>query len=334
MRNKHNNLEDHYASKTHMNNDMPMCEHQEVNSIQFEGYKDQNSHDSHSHQSHHDRNDSKKLLTELNNDVKNDLEDFKRCIHSMRTVHWKLFARDDGKTTGVLPKKKSKPVNQEPQSKTDFEKLMTKFLDGQRVTNIKIDEGSKSQNVSSKQTDKTNPPPPPQAHTKHVNAVFTGSEKSDDSSKIQKDPPPPIIVSRYCVEEQKNKHEELKLKRKENSAVMLPTDTNNLSRWRDYLSPTSSMSYSSIDKDKYMMKAQAVHRDYLKVTKEHVETLQELLEQARALKPLDENLDHALNIDLELVPTCLINYDLELHDIIKLASTLEHLLNLCHLAIL
>ncbi|GJW46488.1 hypothetical protein Tco_0078134 [Tanacetum coccineum] len=106
-----------------------MCERHEANYIQSEGNKDRNSHDSHSHQSHHDRNDSEKSLTELNNDVRNDLEDFKRCIRSMRIVHCKLFARDDGKTTGVLPKKKSKPINQEPQSKTDFEKLMTKFLD-------------------------------------------------------------------------------------------------------------------------------------------------------------------------------------------------------------
>ncbi|GKB72415.1 retrovirus-related pol polyprotein from transposon TNT 1-94 [Tanacetum coccineum] len=37
-----------------------------------------------------------------------------------------------------------------------------------------------------------------------------------------------------------------------------------------------------------------VHRDYLKVTKEHVATLQELLQEARALKPLDENIGHAL----------------------------------------
>ncbi|GJS42807.1 retrovirus-related pol polyprotein from transposon TNT 1-94 [Tanacetum coccineum] len=40
----------------------------------------------------------------------------------------------------------------------------------------------------------------------------------------------------------------------------------------------------------YFKNNRVVHRDYLKVTKEHVETLHELLEQARALKPLDENL--------------------------------------------
>ncbi|GJS62195.1 reverse transcriptase domain-containing protein [Tanacetum coccineum] len=154
------------------NDDTPVCERHEANSIQFQ---------------------------ELNNDLKNDLEDFKSCISSMRTVHDKLLDKDD-------------------QSKTDLEKSMTKFLDGQRISNMfvknnindiiikmkqnekncqtifknmerKIDEWSKSQNAYSKQTDRTDPPPP-QAHTEHVNVVFTGSEKSIDSSKIQKDPPP------------------------------------------------------------------------------------------------------------------------------------------------
>ncbi|GJV70441.1 hypothetical protein Tco_1257839 [Tanacetum coccineum] len=144
-----------------------MCEHHEANYIQPGDYHNRNSHGLFSHQSFHDPNDSKKPLTELNNDVRNDPEDFKRCIPSMRTVHWKLFARDDGKTTSVLPNKESKTVNQEPQSKTDLEKSITKFLDDQRVSNM------------------TNPPPP-QAQTEHVNAVFTGSGKFDDSPKIQK----------------------------------------------------------------------------------------------------------------------------------------------------
>ncbi|GJS43975.1 hypothetical protein Tco_0569018 [Tanacetum coccineum] len=177
------------------------------------GYQIRDSHDSYSHQSHYDPNDYEKSLTELNNDVRNDLEDFKSCICRMRTVHDKLFDKDDGKTTGVLPNKKSKTVNQEPQAKTDFEKSITKFLDGQRVTNMvlknnvndviikmkqnekncqtiyknmerKIDEWSKYQNISSKQTDRTEPQPPPQAQTEHVNAVFTESGKSDDSQKI------------------------------------------------------------------------------------------------------------------------------------------------------
>ncbi|GJZ88394.1 reverse transcriptase domain-containing protein [Tanacetum coccineum] len=136
IRNKYNELSEGNASKNHLNDDTPMCERHETNYIQSEGNKNRNSQDSYSYQSHYDPNDSEKSLTELNNDVRNDLEDFKRCIHSMRTVHWKLFARDDGKTTGVLPKKKSKPINQEPQSKTDFEKLMTKLLDDQRVSNM------------------------------------------------------------------------------------------------------------------------------------------------------------------------------------------------------
>ncbi|GJV30622.1 hypothetical protein Tco_1387070 [Tanacetum coccineum] len=186
IRNKYNELREGNASKNHLNDDTPMCERHEVNYIQSEEYQNRNSHDSFSHQSLHDPNDSKKSLTELNNDVINDLEDFKRCIRSMRTVHWKLYDRDNHKTTGVLPNKKSKPINQEPQSKTDFEKSVTKFLDGQRVTNMffknnindmilkmkqneknfqtifknmerKIDEWEKSQNISSEQTNWTEP---------------------------------------------------------------------------------------------------------------------------------------------------------------------------------
>ncbi|GKD90743.1 hypothetical protein Tco_1366250, partial [Tanacetum coccineum] len=222
IRNKYNR--EGNTSKTHLNDDTPMCERHEANYIQSEEYQNRNSHDSYSHQFYHDPNDSEKSLTELNNDVKNNLEDFKICIRSMRTIHDKLFDRDEGKTTSVLPNKVSKPIDQEPQSKTDFVKLMTKFLDDQRVSNMffknnindmilkmkqnernfqtkiknmerKIDEWEKSQNVFSKQTDRTNPPPPPQAQTEHVNVVFTGSGKSDDSSKIQKDPPPSIIVN-------------------------------------------------------------------------------------------------------------------------------------------
>ncbi|GJS47131.1 hypothetical protein Tco_0597252 [Tanacetum coccineum] len=223
MREKYNELRNGNASKNNMNDDTPMYERHEVNYIQYEGNKNRNSQDSYSYQSHYYRNDSEKSLAELNNDVKNDLEDFKRCIRSMRTIHDKKFDRDDGKTTCVLPNKKSKPINQEPLSKTDFEKLVTKFLDDQRVKSMffknnvndmilkikqneknfqikikkmerKIDEWSKSQNISSEQTDRTEPLPPPQAHTKQVNVVFTRSEKFDDSLKTQKDPPPPIIV--------------------------------------------------------------------------------------------------------------------------------------------
>ncbi|GKA39137.1 hypothetical protein Tco_0731688 [Tanacetum coccineum] len=220
IRKNYNNRGGNHASK---NDDTPMCERHEANYIQSEGYQNRNSQDSYSYQSHHDCNDSEKSLTELNNDVRNDLEDFKRCVHSMRTIHWKLYDNDDRKTTGVLRHKKSKPINQEPQSKTDFEKIMTKFLDGQRVTNMffknnvndmilkmkqneknfqtifknmerKIDEWEKSQYISSEQTNWTKPQPPPQAHTEQVNVVFTRSGKSDDSPKTQKDLPSPIIV--------------------------------------------------------------------------------------------------------------------------------------------
>ncbi|GKE78420.1 hypothetical protein Tco_1544540 [Tanacetum coccineum] len=60
---------------------------------------------------------------------------------------------------------------------------------------IKIDEWEKSQNISLEQTDRTEPQPPPQAHTEHVNVVFTGSGKSNDSPKTQKDTLPSIIVN-------------------------------------------------------------------------------------------------------------------------------------------
>ncbi|GKA81861.1 hypothetical protein Tco_0788609 [Tanacetum coccineum] len=180
MREKYNELRNGNASKNHLNDDTLTCERHEANYIQSEDYQNRNSYDLFSYQSLHDPKDSEKSLTELNNDVRNDLENLKRHFRSMRTIHDKLFDRDDGKTTGVLPKKKSKTVNQEPQSKTDFENLMTKFLDDQRVT---------------KQTDRTDPPSPPQAHTEHVNVVFTRSGKFDDHPKIQKDLPPSIIVN-------------------------------------------------------------------------------------------------------------------------------------------
>ncbi|GKC20266.1 hypothetical protein Tco_1022416 [Tanacetum coccineum] len=209
MRNKYQDLRDNHDPKNHLNNDTPMCEHHEANYIQSEDYQNQDSHNLFSRQSHYDLN---------------DLEDFKRRIRSMRTVHWKLYDSDDRKTTGVLPNKKSKTVNQEPQAKTDFEKSIIKFLDGQKVTNmffknnvndmilkmkknennfqteiknmeIKIDEWSKSQNISLEQTDWTEPQPAPQAQTEQVNAVFTRSGRSDDSLKTQKDPPPPIILN-------------------------------------------------------------------------------------------------------------------------------------------
>nr|GEU75983.1 hypothetical protein [Tanacetum cinerariifolium] len=96
MRNKYQDFRDNHSSKNHMNNDTPMCERHVANYTRSEDYQNQNSHDSYFHQSHYDRNDFEKSLTELKNDVRNDLEDFKRCVRNMRTVHWKLFAKEDG----------------------------------------------------------------------------------------------------------------------------------------------------------------------------------------------------------------------------------------------
>ncbi|GJR55388.1 hypothetical protein Tco_1405909 [Tanacetum coccineum] len=77
MRNKYQDLRDNHDPKNNMNDDTPMCKRRKANYIQSEGNKDRNSHDSSSRQSLHDPNDSKKLLKELNNDVRKDLEDFK-----------------------------------------------------------------------------------------------------------------------------------------------------------------------------------------------------------------------------------------------------------------
>ncbi|GJR58558.1 reverse transcriptase domain-containing protein [Tanacetum coccineum] len=102
MRKKYYDLKDKHTSKNHMNDDTPMCKHHEANYIQSEGYHNRNSHDLFSRQSHYDHNDFEKSLTELNNDLKKDHEELKRCICSMRTVHWRLFAIDDGKTIGCF----------------------------------------------------------------------------------------------------------------------------------------------------------------------------------------------------------------------------------------
>ncbi|GJZ02401.1 hypothetical protein Tco_0520362 [Tanacetum coccineum] len=93
MREKYNELRNGNASKNNMNDDTPMCERLEANYIRSEDYQNQDSHNSFSRQSHHDPYDPEKSLTELNNDLKNDL---KRYIRSMRTIHNKLFDRDDG----------------------------------------------------------------------------------------------------------------------------------------------------------------------------------------------------------------------------------------------
>ncbi|GJZ60962.1 hypothetical protein Tco_0617099 [Tanacetum coccineum] len=153
-----------------MNDDTPRCERHEANYIQSEGYQNRNSHDSYFHQSHHDPNDSEKSLTELNNDVKNDLNHFK----SFTNIFFKNNVND------MILKMKQNEKN-----------FQIEFKNMER----KIDEWEKSQNVSLEQIDRNEPPPPPQAHTEQVKAILTGSGKSNDPPKIQKDPPPPIIVN-------------------------------------------------------------------------------------------------------------------------------------------
>ncbi|GKD38930.1 hypothetical protein Tco_1259137, partial [Tanacetum coccineum] len=117
MHEMHKNYNNRGGNQASKNDDTPMCERHEEN--QSEGNQNRNSHDLFSCQSHHDPNNSEKSLTDLNNEVKNDLEDFKRCVCSMRIVHSKLYEKDD-------------------QSKTDLEKTINKFLDGQGVANMYV----------------------------------------------------------------------------------------------------------------------------------------------------------------------------------------------------
>nr|GEZ51468.1 hypothetical protein [Tanacetum cinerariifolium] len=85
-------------------------------------------------------------------------------------------------------------------SKTNVNDMITKMEQNKnnfqtifKSMERKIDEWEKSQNVFSKQTDRTGPPPP-QAHTEQVNVVFNGSKKSNDPPNTQKDPPLSILV--------------------------------------------------------------------------------------------------------------------------------------------
>ncbi|GKC14082.1 hypothetical protein Tco_1010864 [Tanacetum coccineum] len=78
MLEKYNEIRKGNASK---NDDTPMCEHHEANFIRYEDHQNRISHDSYSHQSHHDRNDSEKSLTELNNDVRNDPRRFQKMYY-------------------------------------------------------------------------------------------------------------------------------------------------------------------------------------------------------------------------------------------------------------
>ncbi|GJW64589.1 RNA-directed DNA polymerase, eukaryota, reverse transcriptase zinc-binding domain protein [Tanacetum coccineum] len=90
MRDKYNELRKGNTSKNHLNDDTPMCERHEVNSIQSEDYQNQNSHDSFSHQSLHDPNDSEKSLT-VNGTGGDRLGDFKMRVRSRNKEYGSLF---------------------------------------------------------------------------------------------------------------------------------------------------------------------------------------------------------------------------------------------------
>nr|GEV66069.1 retrovirus-related Pol polyprotein from transposon TNT 1-94 [Tanacetum cinerariifolium] len=74
----------------------------------------------------------------------------------------------------------------------------------------KIDEWEKSQNISSEQTNWTEPQPPPQAQTEQVYVVFTRSGKLDDSLKIQT--LPPMIVKDKPINTSKGNYHMVKTK--------------------------------------------------------------------------------------------------------------------------
>ncbi|GJZ89467.1 hypothetical protein Tco_0661249 [Tanacetum coccineum] len=102
----------------------------------------------------------------------------------LNNVGEKEFKSIVGDGIGVLTKKKIKKndmgLSKEPAMKWNMER--------------KIDKWEKPQNLSSKQTNRTDPLPP-YAHTKQVNVVFTGSGKSNDFLEIQIDQPSSIIIN-------------------------------------------------------------------------------------------------------------------------------------------
>ncbi|GJS78761.1 reverse transcriptase domain-containing protein [Tanacetum coccineum] len=230
IHNKYNELREGNASKNHLNDDTPMCERHEANYIQSEEYQNQNSHDSYSRQSLHDPNDSKKSLKELNNDVRNDFEDFKICIRSMRTIHDKLFDRDDV-TSMFFKNNVNDMILKMKQNEKNFQ-IKIKMMER------KMDEWSKSQNISLEQTDSTEPQPPSQAHTEQVNVIFIGSGKSDDPSKTQRDSPPPIIV-----ENKTKKDKPIKTSKKGYHVVKT-----NEYPFREYIPKTSYPQHLNVDR--------------------------------------------------------------------------------------
>ncbi|GJR79423.1 hypothetical protein Tco_0150208 [Tanacetum coccineum] len=138
MRKNYNNREDNHASKNSMNDDTPMCERHEENYIKSGGSQNQISHDLYSLQSHSKQLQSKydyeKSLTELNNDVKQDLEkSITKLLDGQRVAN--MFFKNN--VNDMILKMKQNEKN-----------CQTIFKNMER----KIDEWSKSQNISSEQT--------------------------------------------------------------------------------------------------------------------------------------------------------------------------------------
>ncbi|GJV29245.1 retrovirus-related pol polyprotein from transposon TNT 1-94 [Tanacetum coccineum] len=77
------------------------------------------------------------------------------------------------------------------------------------------------------------------------------------------------------------------------SCDIMCTYLRSLNEVDDYGKCKSSLKIESKPINAYFKNNKVVHRDYLKVTKEHVATLHELLEEAGTLKPLDAHIGHA-----------------------------------------
>ena len=100
----------------------------------------------------------------MNYEVKRDLDEFIRSHGKLRTVHDNLFEHPSYKPIGVPPQKakpnqnpisSGKTVKQDqPQSETDLEKSINKFLDGQRISNMFVKNLINDLNLKMKQNEK------------------------------------------------------------------------------------------------------------------------------------------------------------------------------------
>ncbi|GJY36578.1 reverse transcriptase domain-containing protein [Tanacetum coccineum] len=188
---------DNHASQIYMKDDTPKCESHEANYVQryHRGYHDHEpinlySYPNHNPNSHYPypRNQMPRPSRYFEFTETSTEEMMREWMASQTEANERMknqeFKSIVGDGIGVLTKKKIKK-NDMGLSKDQVMEWNMKW---------KIDEWAKSQNLSSKQTDRTDTLPP-HAHTEQVNVVFTGNGKSDDFLEIQIDQPSSIIVN-------------------------------------------------------------------------------------------------------------------------------------------